>query len=136
MVLDDHEQRLAALPDFGKLDEAAKSQVLTKSADARAAIVWARFVTAIRDRVNRYRNTDYPAQLALAASLAAPIPTPTPGGTTPAPTAPTPSYVPASSLRTKCQLPYLSTEAEVDEWLAALRVVAAEELKKGNRISL
>lgn len=135
-VLDDHEQRLSSLPDFGKLDEAAKSNVLAKSADARAAIASARFVTAIRDRVNRYRSTDYPAQLALAASLAAPAPAPTPGGGTPTPAPPAPSYVPASSLRTKCQLPYLSNEAEVDEWLAALRDAAVTEIKKGKRLSL
>lgn len=135
-VLDDHEQRLSALPDFGKLNEAAKSQVLAKSADARSAIASARFVTAIRDRMNRYRSTDYPAQLALAASLAAPAPAPTPGGGAPAPTPPAPSYIPASSLRTKCQLPYLSTEAEVDEWLAALRESAVTEIKHGKRLSL
>ena len=135
-VLDDHEQRLSALPDFGKLDATAKSKVLAKSTDARAAIASARFVTAIRDRVNRYRSTDYPIQLALAASLAAPTPAPTPGGGTPVPTPPSPSYVPASSLRTKCQLPYLSTEAEIDEWLAALRDAAVTEIKQGKRLSL
>lgn len=135
-VLDDHEQRLAALPDFGKLNESAKTQVLAKSSAARSAIESARFVSTIRDRLNRYRSTDYPAQLALAASLAAPTPAPTPGGGTPAPTPPAPSYVPASSLRTKCQLPYLSTEAEVDEWLAALRESAVTEIKQGKRLSL
>lgn len=134
-VLDDHEQRLKALPDFGKLDEVAKSQVLAKSAEARSAIVTARFVTAIRDRINRYRETDYPTQLALAASLAAPATTPAQGGN-PAPTPPAPTYVPASSLRTKCRLPFLSTEADVDEWLAALRESAVTEIQKGKRLSL
>jgi hypothetical protein len=64
-VLDDHEQRRSALPDLGKLDEAAKSKVLAKSADARAAIETARFVSTIRDRLNRYRSTEYPAQRSL-----------------------------------------------------------------------
>lgn len=135
-VLDDHEQRLAALPDFGKLGAAAKTQVLAKSADARAAIASARFVTAIRDRVNRYRSNDYPAQLALAASLAVPAPVPTPGGGAPAPAPPAPTYVPASSLRTKCKLPFLSSAEDVDEWLAALRDAALTEIKQGKRLSL
>jgi hypothetical protein len=86
--------------------------------------------------VNRYRSTDYPAQLALAANLAAPAPAPTPGGGSPAPTPPAPSYIPASSLRTKCKLPYLSTEADVDEWLAALRDAAVTEINQGKRLSL
>lgn len=133
-VLDDHEQRLMALPDFGKLDAAARTQVLAKSTEARVAIQSARFVTAIRDRVNRYRSIDYPAQLALAAELATPTPTPTPGGGKPTPPAPT--YVPATSLRTKCKLPFLSTEQEIDEWLAALRESAVTEIKQGKRLSL
>lgn len=135
-VLDDHEQRLMALPDFGKLDAAARTQALSKSTEARAAIQSARFVTAIRDRVNRYRSIDYPAQLALAAELATPTPTPTPGGGKPGPTPPAPTYVPATSLRTKCKLPFLSTEQEIDEWLAALRESAVTEIKQGKRLSL
>ena len=135
-VLDDHEQRLTALPDFGKLDAAAKTQVLAKSAEARAAIQSARFVTAIRDRINRYREADYPAQLALAADLAAPAPTPTPGGGKPAPLPPAPTYIPASSLRTRCKLPFLSTEQEIDEWLSALRESAVTEIQQGKRLSL
>jgi predicted transcriptional regulator len=133
-VLYDHEQRLTALPDFAKLDAAAQSQVLAKSADARAAIATARFVTTIRDRVHRYREADYPAQLALAAHLAAPDPAPTGGGAPPAPQSPT--YIPAATLRTKCKLPFLSTEAEIDEWLAALRESAITEIRQGNRLSL
>lgn len=134
-VLDDHEQRLKALPDFDTLDSAAKTQVLAKSTEARAAVATARFVTAIRDRVNRYRSIDYPAQLELAASLAAPAPVPT-GAGEPTPPPPAPTYVPATSLRTKCKLPFLSNEAEIDEWLAALRESAVTEIKQGKRLSL
>ena len=135
-VLDDHEQRLMALPDCAKINATAKAQVLAKSTDARAAIATARFVTAIRDRVNRYRSIDYPAQLELAASLATPAPVPTPGGGNPTPAPPAPTYVPATSLRTKCKLPFLSTEAEIDEWLAALRESAVTEIQHRKRLSL
>jgi len=98
----------------------------------------ARFVTAIRDRLNRYRTQDYPAQLALVSWLATPPPPPPKpgGGTPPKPEPPAPTYVPASSLRAKCDLPFIGSEDDLDRWLAALRAVAAEELKKGNRISL
>ena len=135
-VLNDHEQRLAALPDFEKLNDTAKSQVLARSTEARAAIETARFASNIRDRLNRYLSSDYPAQLELVASLAVPAPAPSGGSGTPPPTPPAPSYLPTSSLRTKCRLPYLSTEAEVDEWLAALRDAAVSEIKSGKRLSL
>ena len=135
-VLEDHEQRLRALEDFAALDEAAKAQVLAKSGEARTSIAAARFVTAIRDRIYRYRETDYPAQLALAADLATPEPDPVPEGEKPAPTPAQPTYIPASSLRTKCKRAFLSTEADVEEWLAALRESALHELKQGKRLSL
>ena len=137
-IIDEHDAELQALPDFRKLSETAVAQCLEKSVDARATMSSARFVTAIRDRLNRYRAQDYPAQLALVSRLAAPPPPPPKpgGGAPPNPEPPAPTYVPASSLRAKCDLPFIGSEDDLDRWLAALRTVAAEKLKKGNRISL
>lgn len=134
-ILDDHEAKLRDLKDFTRLDEAAVTRVLERSASARAAIASARFVTAIRDRLNRYRSTDYPAQLALVSRLAAPPPSGGPGEAPP-PATPAPAYIPAATLRAPCNLPFIGSEAELDQWLAALRKAALEELRKGNRISL
>lgn len=137
-IIDEHEAKLRALPDFQKLGEAAAAQCMEKSVEARATMSSARFVTAIRDRLNRYRTQDYPAQLALVSRLATPPPPPPKpgGGAPPKPEPPAPTYVPASSLRAKCDLPFIGSEGDLDRWLAALRDVASEELKKGNRISL
>jgi hypothetical protein len=104
---------------------------------ARDSIQSARFVTGIRDRLQRYITQDYPAQLALAAKLAASATQPPqkPGEKTPSP-APAIRYTSATSLRPECSLPYIATEADLDQWLAALRMAAQAELEKGNRISL
>jgi energy-coupling factor transporter ATP-binding protein EcfA2 len=137
-VLDEHASKLQSLPDFAKLTEANAGHVLLPIGEVRAAIASARFVTAIRDRLNRYRTQDYPAQLALLAHLAAPPPTkqdPGTGGSSKSDT-PMPAYIPASALRPDCSLPFIGSEADLDQWLAALRTEAAKELKKGNRISL
>lgn len=45
-------------------------------------------------------------------------------------------YIPASSLQVSCGLPYISTEAELEQWLESLRTAARAELEKGNRLSL
>jgi hypothetical protein len=45
-------------------------------------------------------------------------------------------YIPASSLKADCGLPYVATEADIDRWLEALRKAAIIEIKKGTRISL
>ena len=136
-TLDTQSARLQLIEDFKRLNEADQTQVLALSVAARAAIQSARFVTGIRDRLQRYLTQDYPAQLALAARLAAPAPT-SPGKPNEKnpPPAPPVHYTPASSLRPKCDLPFIATEADLDQWLAALRQAAQVELSKGTRISL
>ena len=137
-ALDEQEARLRTIEDFGLLDEASLSQVLVPTVASRSAIKTERFVTGIRDRLQRYNTQDYPGQLALAAKLAVPVQKPVGCDTTAAPT-PAPvavKYTTAMSLRPKCSLTYIATLAELDEWLAALRLAAQEELDKGNRISL
>lgn len=136
-VLYDHEERLKSLPDFSNLSPAEQRLVLVNSAEARSAIASARFVSTIRDRVNRYRTQDYPAQLAHAAKLAAPAPAPAPsGGGEPKPGPKATVYIPSSSLRAKCGLPFIASDPDLDQWLSSLRKSALEELSKGNRISL
>ena len=136
-TLDAQRTRLQAIEDFAKLDEPRRSQVMALTVAARDAIQSARFVTGIRDRLQRYLTQDYPAQLALASRLAAPPPPPPGKPGAPATPAPAPvRYTSATNLRPHCNLPYLATEAEVDVWLSSLREAALAEIKQGNRISL
>ncbi len=133
--LEDYAARLQTTEDFKLLDEASRSQVLALSHEAVASIQSARFVTGIRDRLHRYTAKDYPAQLALASRLAADSREPASGAPTGSAPAPV-QYTPASSLRPKCSLNYISNESDLDQWLDALRAAAKVELDKGNRISL
>ena len=103
-----------------------RQEVLAASVAARDAIQAARFVTGIRDRIQRYITHDYPAQLALASRLASAeadghkgsarrrTPCPLHGG---------------YHSRPQCNLPYISTEEDLDDWLEALREAALAELK-------
>lgn len=132
------QSRLQAIEDFTALNEVNRNQVLALTVDARAAIQSARFVTSIRDPLQRYLTQDYPAQLALASRLASPAPQPPgkPGEKSPPPPAKPVRYTSATSLRPQCDLPYIASEVDLDQWLAALRTAAQAELAKGNRISL
>jgi hypothetical protein len=136
-IIDTHEARLVALPEFGLFSETQRGQVLQKSNDARQALKSARFIIAIRDRLNRYTAQDYPAQLALANRLGTPTTTDGSGdaGKGKVPRV-EPQYIAASSLRADCGLPYIATVEDLDRWLKALRAVAIAELEKKNRISL
>ena len=88
-------------------------------------------MTGIRDRLQRYSSQEYPSQIALATRLVAP----TQKGDEPAidntRLEPLVEYTPANNLRPKCGLLYIATRAELEQWLAALRVAAEAELDKG-----
>ena len=137
-TLGEREAQLQGLPDFIKLDASGQEQVLAKLNEVRAVIASARFVAAIRDRLARYISEEYPAQLALAARLAAPPvpPAPDPGGDSEPARPPEPHYIPVGRVRVTSGLPYIATEAELDQWLIELRRAIARELSQGNRISL
>jgi hypothetical protein len=136
-TLDQREAQLRSVEDFIKLDPQGQTSVLAKTNEAREAIASARFVSSIRDRLSRYTSQEYPTQLALAARLAAPPAVVDPAGNEPAqPDIPEPRYVSVGALKVSCPLPFIANETELDEWLNALRKAVAEELSKGNRISL
>lgn len=132
--------RLQDTADFKNLEPSAQQHVLEISDKALTEIKTTRFATSVRDQLHRYTSQAYPAQLANASQLAANARTPATSGETgakPATPAPAPvNYTPASNLRHQCGLTYISTEAELDEWLTALRAAAQTELDNGNRISL
>ena len=136
-TLADQESRISASEDFALLDDSSRQRVLAPTLAARQDIESARFVTGIRDRLQRYTTQDYPAQLELASRLAAALRTPVEGtGVQPGPAATAFRYTAAARLRPHCNLPYIATQADLDQWLSALRAAAQAELDKGNRISL
>jgi hypothetical protein len=137
--VDGHEGNLKAHADFLALDAAAQERVLAASRAARTEIQAARFVTGVRDRVQRFGTRDYPEQLTLAAKLATPPVPPKRAGEPGEPTPPPPppvEYISASRLRPTHTGSTVANEAELDEWLGALRAAAVIELNNGKRITL
>ena len=139
-VLDEHESRLKAEFEFAELTEPARSRVLASSVAARTDLQAARFVSGVRDRLNRYTASEYPAQLTLLAQLAAEEAAKHRKGDgkdePPPPPAPPVQYTTSASLRPVCSFYYVANVEQLDQWLAALRALAQAELAKGNRISL
>jgi hypothetical protein len=131
-TLDEHDRKLRETPEFVKVAKEDAERVFAKSSDARAAIASEKFITGIRDRINRYRGSDYPAQLSLIAELAEPKAAE--GGKKGA--APAAVYIPLSSLPVQCSLPFIGSQADLDQWLDAVKSAATKELEKGIRISL
>jgi hypothetical protein len=78
-------------------------------------------------RLNRYRSDEVPKQLQRMAALAAPKDASPP---------PVITVVAASALKVSCPLSQITNEAQLGQWLEALRAAAQVELDHGHRISL
>lgn len=131
-ILDEHERKLRETPEFAKVAKGDAERVFAKSSEARAAITSEKFITGIRDRINRYRGIDYPAQLSLIAELSEPKVT---EGGKKAPT-PAAEFIPLTSLSVQCPLPFIGSQADLDQWVEAVKAAVTKELEKGKRISL
>ncbi len=124
------EAKIRALPEHSQLSDTQQAQVMQKSAAAREAIDAEEYISGVRNRLARYLSEEYPAQLALVAALTTPE---TPEDEPPPPPV---RYVPVTSLKPHLDLAFISTEAELERWLDALRSVIAVELAKGNKVTL
>lgn len=125
-ALEEQEEKLRTSPDFLSLDEDNRARVLELSKPIRDAIATERFVMAVRDRKQRYVIDAYPKQLALASHLAKPNESDVPKQ----------EFKPLSSLKVTYPKTSISTEAELDEWVAAFRAAVLEELGKGTHLSV
>jgi hypothetical protein len=154
-ILAAQEGRLETVPGFSSLPESDRERVMAATAALRRELLSARFASGMRDRVQRYVEQDYPAQVALAArlvaarlSLASAPASNSTSGQTPTPAAssstvvtarpdkPPVEYISSRSLQPNCPLALISSMAELDQWLTALRTAAEAELNKGNVITL
>jgi hypothetical protein len=123
----EQEERLKADSDFQKLDAEQQAQVLAATAQAKTDVQHATKPGTALLRLNRYRAEEVPKQLQRLAALAAPKDAPPPAAIT---------VVAASSLKVSCPLSQITTSAELQQWLDALRAAAQAELDEGHRISL
>jgi hypothetical protein len=125
--ISEQEARLKATADFQKLDTSQQDQVLAATAAAKSDVAAASQPGRAVLRVNRYRAEEVPKQLQRMAALATPADTST---------AETITVVAASALRVNCLLSQITNEAELGQWLEAMRAAAQAELDQGHRISL
>jgi hypothetical protein len=125
--ISEQEARLKVDADFQKLDPEQQAEVLAPTAAAKSDVQGSTKPGTALLRLNRYRSDEVPKQLQRLATLATP---PQIG-----PAAPV-TVVAASALKVHCPLSQITNEAELGQWLDALRASAQAELDQGHRISL
>jgi hypothetical protein len=125
--ISEQEERLKADADFQKLDPEQQAEVLAPTAAAKSDVQGSTKPGTALLRLNRYRSDEVPKQLQRMAALAAPKDAPPPAEIT---------VVAASALKVNCPLSQITNEAQLGQWLEALRTAARKELDQGHRISL
>jgi len=125
--ISEQEARLKADADFQKLNPEQQAEVLTPTAAAKSDVRGSTKPGTALLRLNRYRSDEVPKQLQRLAALAAPEDASPPAEIT---------VVAASALKVSCPLSQITNEAQLGQWLEALRTAARRELDQGHRISL
>ena len=129
-------EALKAVPEFERLDDAARKRILGESEEVLQRVLSQPLLPVIRDTVRQYTESGYQRQLAEIARHATPPPDKG-AGVEPTSTAKeTPSaFVSIRELATPLGRAYLGTEGEVDEYIAALAERLRAAVLAGKRIT-
>lgn len=149
------EQRLQATDEYARLSPANQSQLTKPFADARLALQGQKRIAMIRDQLRHFEDSRLPQlllqldQLAKPAAVKPAVPDSTadsvslPGvGKTPSgenvakPTQAEPKLVPARTIKVSYAKPWLTSEAELDDYLNKQREAWLREILAGNRVQI
>lgn len=148
------EQRLRATDEFGRIDAARQSQLTEPFAEARRALQGQKRIAMIRDQLRHFEESRFSqllVQLEQWGKPAQPVPAPAaqpaagasaagePKATAtvaPKPTTPEPKVVPARTIRVDYAKAWLTSEAELDDYLNKQREAWLKEIQAGNRVQI
>ena len=148
------EQRLRATDEFGRIDTARQSQLTEPFAEARRALQGQKRIAMIRDQLRHFEESRFSqllVQLEQWGKPAQPAPAPTaqPAAGAPAagepqaaatlapkPATPEPKVVPARTIRVDYAKAWLTSEAELDDYLNKQREAWLKEIQAGNRVQI
>ncbi|MCG9064567.1 BREX system P-loop protein BrxC [Laribacter hongkongensis] len=148
------EQRLRATDEFGRVDAARQSQLTEPFAEARRALQGQKRIAMIRDQLRHFEESRFsqllvqleqwgkpaqpapaPAAQPAAGASAAGEPKATATGA-PKPATPEPKVVPARTIRVDYAKAWLTSEAELDDYLNKQREAWLKEIQAGNRVQI
>lgn len=148
------EQRLRATDEFGRIDAARQSQLTEPFAEARRALQGQKRIAMIRDQLRHFEESRFSQLLVQLEQWGKPAhPTPAPAAQpaagapaagepqaavtlAPRPAAPEPKVVPARTIRVDYAKAWLTSEAELDDYLNKQREAWLKEIQAGNRVQI
>ncbi|PKI18796.1 BREX system P-loop protein BrxC [Pseudomonas monteilii] len=148
-LFDELEQRLHGAEGYEGLSAEYKAQLAAPFSEARQAMMGQKLIAVLRDQRRRFEDERYPQLLLSLDQFARPQPVPEPslqpdkdpkGGDVPAGQSPQkpakPGIVPARQIKVGYGKPWLTSEAELDDYLQKQREAWLKEIQAGNRVQI
>ena len=148
------EQRLRATDEFARIESVRQSQLTEPFADARRALQSQKRIAMIRDQLRHFEESRFsqllvqldqwgkPAQLAPTPAVTPATDAPKAGESQssvtlePSPAPPEPKVVAARTIRVDYAKAWLTSEAELDDYLNKQRDAWLKEIQAGNRVQI
>ena len=135
-AIDECSAKAAQTPEFQALSADDQAHIKRNIDSHKAGLDSVKMIPILRDRANGAKLDLLPRILAEVERLSRPAtqPQPNPGiGETPAP-APQPTYVNASEIKVGFAKPYLTEEADVEQYVDAMKNTLLEQIRAGKKV--
>ncbi len=135
-AIDECSSKVAQTPEFQALSADDQAHIKRNIDSHKAGLDSVKMIPILRDRANGAKLDLLPRILAEVERLSRPAtqPQPNPGiGETPAP-APQPTYVNASEIKVGFVKPYLTEEADVEQYVDAMKNTLLEQIRAGKKV--
>jgi energy-coupling factor transporter ATP-binding protein EcfA2 len=135
-AIDECSSKVAQTPEFQALSADDQAHIKRNIDSHKAGLDSVKMIPILRDRANGAKLDLLPRILAEVERLSqsATQPQPDPGmGETPAP-APQPTYVNASEIKVGFVKPYLTEEADVEQYVDAMKKTLLEQIRAGKKV--
>lgn len=135
-AIDECSAKVAQTPEFQALSADDQAHIKRNIDSHKAGLDSVKMIPILRDRANGAKLDLLPRILAEVERLSRPAtqPQPNPGiGETPAP-APQPTYVNASEIKVGFVKPYLTVEADVEQYVDAMKNTLLEQIRAGKKV--
>ena len=135
-AIDECSAKVAQTPEFQALSADDQAHIKRNIDSHKAGLDTVKMIPILRDRANGAKLDLLPRILAEVERLSRPAtqPQPNPGMNEPPAAAPQPTYVNASEIKVGFVKPYLTEEADVEQYVDAMKKTLLEQIRAGKKV--
>jgi hypothetical protein len=135
--VEDVSAKIAQMPDFQALDTDKQARITARIESHKAGLDTVTLIPVLQNKVTQIRSNLLAELIGQIDQLARPAPSPfAQPGASEAPAAPpqAPSYIKADQIKVNFDKPYLSDDADVDQYLEEMKKTLLAEIRAGKKV--